>query len=97
MMTRTERSISPVMRNMSSATRQDDVLLRDVLAAARRFLDLQGRAEAAQAAQAPATLADAIERDFLLFDLHDAQRDLRAAVNAAEQAELRGRNDLPRA
>jgi len=97
MMSSTERSIGPVMRPKAPASRPDDVLLRDVLGAARRLLDLQDRATAAQAAQAPATLADAIERDFLLFDLHDAQRDLRKAVAAAEQAELRGRKGLPRA
>lgn len=97
MMTRSEREIGPVIRPMPPSPRQDDVLLHDVLSAARRFLDLQARADAAHSAQAPATLADAIERDFLLFDLHDAARDLRDAVSVAEQARLRGQDDLPRA
>jgi hypothetical protein len=97
MMTLSEREIGPVIRPMPPSPRQDDVLLRDVLSAARRFIDLQARADAAQSAQAPASLADAIERDFLLFDLHDAARDLRDAVSVAEQARLRGQDDLPRA
>jgi hypothetical protein len=97
MLTRSEREIGPVIRPLAPSPRPDDVLLHDVLGAARRFLDLQARAVAAQSAQAPASLADAIERDFLLFDLHDAARDLRDAVSAAEQARLRAQDDLPRA
>lgn len=96
MRTHSEGATSPVTRARPTP-RLDDVLLLDVLGAARRFLELQARADSALAAHAPATLADAIERDFLLFDLHDAKRDLREAVEAAEQAELRGLTDLPRA
>ena len=94
MMTRSEREIGPVIRPMAPSPRQDDVLLHDVLSAARRFLEIQARADAPHA---PTTLADAIERDFLLFDLHDAARDLRDAVSVAEQARLRWQDDLPRA
>ncbi len=54
-----------------------------VLQAARRFVALQARAEAV--AQ-PVNLADAIERDFMLFDLHEAGTDLRRAVQEAEFA-----------
>ncbi|MFT8242628.1 hypothetical protein [Roseomonas sp. BN140053] len=58
----------------------------DVLAAAQRLNRVQERMAALTA---PATLAEAIERDFLLFDLHDARRALRAAMHAPEiSAEL---------
>ena len=58
-----------------------DALLMEVLVAARRLLALQARAGLDHV---PGSLADAIDRDFLLFDLHDAARDLRDAVEAAE-------------
>ncbi|UFN49854.1 hypothetical protein LPC08_04210 [Roseomonas sp. OT10] len=59
-----------------------DTLLMEVLVAARRLLALQSRLDSG--ARAAGCLAEAIDRDFLLFDLHDAARDLREAVEAAE-------------
>lgn len=55
--------------------------LAEVYAAARRFVATQRRADASAR---PTSLAEAIERDFLLFDLHEAGRDLRDAVEAAD-------------
>jgi hypothetical protein len=83
-----QRRTGQSLRAHPRTARRDDVLLRDVLAAARRLVELQRRADtSAAAASQPASLADAIDRDFLLFDLHDAARELTAAVAAADQAE----------
>jgi hypothetical protein len=56
-------------------------LLR-VLETARRFIACRERA--ATTAAPAATLAEAIERDFLAFDLSRAERELRDAVIAID-------------
>ena len=62
-----------------------DLLLMEVLVAARRLLAMQSRMNAVVV---PESLADAIERDFLLFDLHEAAQELHDAVEIAETVTL---------
>ncbi len=63
-----------------------ELVLMEVLRAGRALVALQDRSTAlARAAQAgPASLTDAIERDFLIFDLQDAVVVLRDAIAAAD-------------
>ncbi|WP_431285298.1 hypothetical protein ACQW02_11065 [Humitalea sp. 24SJ18S-53] len=63
-----------------------ELVLMEVLRAARALLALQERSNAlSRAAQAsPPSLTDAIERDFLAFDVQDAFGVLRDAVAAAD-------------
>jgi len=60
-------------------------LLR-VFDSARRFVAYRAREAALQsgAVRPPATLSEAIDRDFLAFELRRAERDLREAVVALE-------------
>lgn len=59
-------------------------LLR-VFETARRFISCRTRAAAlAERSDPVGTLADAIERDFLIFDLARAERALREAVTAID-------------
>lgn len=63
-----------------------ELALMEVLRAARALLAVQERSHAlSRASQAsPPSLTDAIERDFLTFDLQDASQILREAVAAAD-------------
>lgn len=63
-----------------------ELALMEVLRAARALLAVQDRSHAlARASQcSPPSLTDAIERDFLTFDLQDASQVLREAVAAAD-------------
>jgi hypothetical protein len=63
----------------------EPALLR-VLEAARSFLSYRDRLNAITFSDAarPRDLAEAIDRDFLLFDMETAAQALRAAVVAAE-------------
>jgi len=60
--------------------------LRAIYALARHYVLCRERTRALQlrAEEAPGSLAEAIERDFLAFELEDAERALCAAVHAAE-------------
>ena len=60
--------------------------VRDLAAAARRLVALRDKAGPLTAVTPPEprTLADAIDRDFLLFDLEQAVADLRAALAALD-------------
>ena len=63
----------------------DDGGLQNVLQAAQRFLACRERAASAAPwndARTVRTLAEAIERDFIGFDLERAEAELRAAVAA---------------
>ena len=79
-------------RRVTNRTFQDhrgiaaELALMEVLRAARALIALQDRSTAlARAAQTgPTSLTDAIERDFLTFDLQDAVTVLRDAVAAAD-------------
>lgn len=69
-----------------NASYQSAPSLLRVFDTARRFVAYRER-EAALAAgklPAPRTLAEAIDRDFLAFELRRAERDLRDAVMSAE-------------
>ncbi len=60
--------------------------MRQVFEAARRFVACRERAAAMAMGRIPpaTTLAEAIERDFLGFDLEEAERQLREAVVTAD-------------
>lgn len=60
---------------------QPGTLLMEVVIAARRLLVIQSRLDTTLL---PKSLSDAIERDFLLFDLQEAALNLRHVVEAAE-------------
>ncbi|MDO9707974.1 hypothetical protein [Paracraurococcus lichenis] len=79
-------SIAAVIAMEDQATQQDPARIRRVLDAARRFIAYRERAAAlAKGRMAePATLAEAIDRDFLAFDITQAERELRAAVIALD-------------
>ncbi|PZW49067.1 hypothetical protein C8P66_10393 [Humitalea rosea] len=63
-----------------------EVLLMEVLRAARTLLSLQERSGilARAAGSVPPSLSDAIERDFLTFEMQDAFGALRETVAAAD-------------
>jgi len=63
-----------------------DALLTEVLRAARALLALQERRSvlARGAEAAPPSLSDAVERDFLGFEMQDAMAALREAVLAVD-------------
>ncbi|TCZ55099.1 hypothetical protein [Roseicella aquatilis] len=64
----------------------DPARMRRVIEAARRFVACRERAVALRRGRIPepASLAEAIDRDFLGFDIARAERDLRAAVIALD-------------
>lgn len=63
----------------------DEARLRQVFEAARRLVAYRERAAALAARDLhPPSLAEAIDRDFLAFDIGRAERALRAAVIAAD-------------
>jgi hypothetical protein len=68
------------------ATRTLDTPLLEVLDAARRFLEFRRQATdiATGRAPAPRHLGEAIDRDFLLFDLERAAEALNRAVADAD-------------
>ncbi|MBK1657294.1 hypothetical protein [Paracraurococcus ruber] len=64
----------------------DPARIQRVLDAARRYVAYRERAAAMASGRIPEarTLADAIDRDFLAFDIARAERELRAAVIALD-------------
>ncbi|MXP63027.1 hypothetical protein E0493_06625 [Roseomonas sp. M0104] len=68
------------------AIRQNLESLLAVYTHARHYVLCRERAHALQSRsqEAPESLAEAIERDFIAFELEDAERALSAAVHSAE-------------
>lgn len=69
----------------------------EIEALARRLLGYRERAAALAAGRVPPprSMAEAIERDFLAFDISRTERALRAAISAADPAA--GRRSLSQA
>jgi hypothetical protein len=85
----TEDAVNPPEASMAlqtGAAGDSAETLCQVFDAARRFISCRERAAAVAMGRIPParTLAEAIERDFLAFDLEDAERALREAVINAD-------------